>query len=240
MSGPRQAAPRVARPCRARANPFRVRRVLALRYRLDEGWEPLLDRLARLGRRAALVGPQGSGKTTLLEELEQRLETQGWRVLRLRLARDRRRPGDGDWRRLEGLGPGDLISVDGLEQLPWWSWRRLERLSRRAGGLVATSHRPGRLPVLRRHRTDPRLLEELVAELVGRRSAESMRPELERLFAAHRGNLRDCLRSLYDRWAHISPSAAWGRSRLPDRVSTPPMHRICIYDMHRLWRKERP
>ncbi len=185
----------------ARANPFRVRHLHALRYRLDEGWQPLLDRLARLGRRAALVGPQGSGKTTLLEELEARLEAAGWRVLRLRLRRDRRRLDRGDWRRLERLGPGDLTSVDGLEQLPWWSWRRLERLSRRGGGIVATSHRSGRLPVLRRHRTDPRLLEDLVAELVGRRRAADLRPELDRLFAAHSGNLRDCLRSLYDRWA---------------------------------------
>ncbi len=209
-AGPRSAGPRSAGPRPARANPFRVRRVLALGYRLDEGWGPLLERLARLGLRAALVGPQGSGKTTLLEELEQRLETQGWRVLRLRLRLDRRRPGDGDWRRLERLGPGDLITVDGLEQLPWWSWRRLERLSRRAGGLVATSHRAGRLPVLRRHRTDPRLLEDLVADLVGRESAASLRPELDRLFAAHRGNLRDCLRSLYDQWAAPRSPAAFG------------------------------
>ncbi len=197
---PRPAGPRQAGPCLARANPFRVRRVLALRCRLDEGWEPLLDRLERLDRRALLVGPQGSGKTTLLEELEERLEAQGWCVLRLRLARDRRLSNN-DWRRLERLGPGDLVSLDGLEQLPWWSWRRLARLSRRAGGVVATSHWPGRLPVLRRHRTDPRLLEELVAELVGRRRAASLRPELDRLFAAHRGNLRDCLRSLYDQSA---------------------------------------
>ncbi len=83
----------------ARQNPFRVRRLLALRYRLDGCWEPLLERLAKLGRRAALVGPQGSGKTTLLEELEERLEAEGWRVVCLRLARDRRRLGHDDWRR---------------------------------------------------------------------------------------------------------------------------------------------
>ena len=168
---------------------------------MNEGWEPLLERFATLGRRAALVGPPGSGKTTLLEELEAVLEAEGWRVARLRLASDRRRLGDEDWKRLACLGPGDLVSIDGLEQLSWWSWRRLERLSRRADGLVATSHRPGRLPVLRRHRTDPRLLEELVADLVGRQQARSLRSELDHLFAAHRGNLRDCLRSLYDQWA---------------------------------------
>ncbi len=175
--------------------------MLALRYRLDESWELLLERLAKLRRRAALVGPEGSGKTTLLEDLEERLEAEGWHILRLRFASHRRCLGSDDWRKLQRLGPGDLVTVDGLEQLGWWTWLRLERLSRRAGGIVATSHRCGRLPVLRRHRVDPRLLVRLVADLVGRQTAESLRPELDRLFAVHHGNLRDCLRSLYDRWA---------------------------------------
>ncbi len=194
-------ARQLPRPAPARANPFRVSRVLTLRYRLNEGWERLLERLAGLDYRAALVGPEGSGKTTLLEDLEEYLEAEGWTIHRLRLNREHRHLADEDWRHLERLGPRDLVTLDGLEQLRWWSWRRLERLGRRAGGIVATSHRPGRLPVLRHHRTDPRLLEDLVAELIGEKSARSLRSELERLYAAHHGNLRDCLRSLYDRWA---------------------------------------
>ncbi len=188
-------------PSSARTNPFRVSRVLTLRYRLGEGWEQLLEDLARLDYRAALVGPEGSGKTTLLEDLEERLEAEGRMIHRIRLNREHRHLGHEDWRRLKHLGPRDLVTIDGLEQLGWWSWRRLERLGRRAGGILATSHRPGRLPVLRRHRTDPRLLEDLVAELIGEKNARSLRPELERLYTAHHGNLRDCLRSLYDRWA---------------------------------------
>ena len=129
MTGPRPAERR------ARDNPFRVRRVLDLRYRLNGGWEPLLERLADLGYRAALVGPEGSGKTTLLEDLEERLEAQGWRFLRLRLSRERRRLDRGDWSRLERVGPGILITVDGVEQLSWWGWRRLEHLSLQAGAL---------------------------------------------------------------------------------------------------------
>jgi hypothetical protein len=50
---------------RARDNPFAVRRVLKLRYRLSEsGWDELLARLERLDHRAAIVGAEGSGKTT--------------------------------------------------------------------------------------------------------------------------------------------------------------------------------
>ncbi len=186
----------------ARENPFRTCRVLELRYRLDPGgWDRLLERFERLGCRAALVGPEGSGKTTLLEDLGVRLERRGWRVVPLRLAPERRRPTPREWARIARAGRRRLVSVDGAEQLSWYGWRRLERASRRAGGLLVTLHRPGRLPALHRHRTTPRLLEELVADLVGRERVEALRGELEILFAAHRGNLRDCLRALYDQWA---------------------------------------
>ena len=190
----------------ARANPFRVSRVHRLRYRLsDAGWASLLDRLARLRHRAALVGPRGSGKTTLLEEIEGRLEAGGWRILRLRLRAERADLTPGEWRRVSRTGPGELVSLDGAEQLGWWRWRRLERLSRRAGGLLVTTHQPGRLPCLHRHRTRPELLIDLVRDLVGDAAALALRPHLERLFEIHRGNLRDCLRSLYDQWGQPTP-----------------------------------
>ena len=71
---------------RARDNPFRTDRVLAVRYRLDQGtFDGLLDRLDALGRRAAIVGPKGSGKTTLLEDLAPRLRDRGFTVRELRL-----------------------------------------------------------------------------------------------------------------------------------------------------------
>ncbi len=186
----------------ARQNPFRVNRVLSLRYRLDAlGWRDLLDRWAELGQRAALVGPKGSGKTTLLEELEQRLEARGWHLVPLRLRHDRRRLNAADWRRLQDAGPRHLVTVDGVEQLSWWRWHQLSKHSQRAGGLIVTSHTPGRLPTLRRHQTDPSLLHALVTELVGTAQAARLAPELEQLFEQHQGNLRDCLRSLYDAWA---------------------------------------
>src|SRR5688500_16201828 len=73
------------RRLRARDNPFAVHRVLAERYRLDEaGWTRLEARLAALDNRGAIVGPHGSGKTTLLEDLADRLERRGERVVMLR------------------------------------------------------------------------------------------------------------------------------------------------------------
>ena len=52
-----------------------------------------------------------------------------------------------------------------------------------------------------------------------------MRAELESLFEAHRGNLRECLRALYDRWA--GPDAP--RSALPrDRWQAVPALRLSV------------
>lgn len=189
----------------ARENPFRAERVEALRYRLTEnGWAALLARFEALGRRASLVGPKGSGKTTLLAEIETRLEGRGWRIRRLRLTREQRRPGTEEWRTLwGGIGGRDLVTVDGAEQLSWWWWRRLRRAARRGGGLLVTSHRPGLLPSLHHHRTSPELLAELVTELVGEAAREM---DFVELFDRHGGNVRDCLRQLYDGWANSAGS----------------------------------
>ena len=187
---------------RARDNPFRVSRVLTLRYRLDEAsWQHLLERLAERDYRGALVGPKGSGKTTLLEDLEQRLEIRGWTIAPVRLSQERRQPSAEEWRRIRTAGPEHLVTVDGVEQLGWWPWRRVLRQSRGAGGLIVTSHAPGRLPTLRQHRTEPQLLHQLVAELVGPAQVAQRHPQLDQLFEHHGGNVRDCLRSLYDAWA---------------------------------------
>ena len=189
-------------PLPPRRNPFRSARIDALRFRLDEGWEALWARFEALGRRASLVGPEGSGKTALLLEIEARLARQGFRVRRLQLKREQRRPDARAWRAaLRARGPRTVVSVDGAEQLSRWRWHRLARATRRAGGLIVTSHHPGLLPTLHHHHTSPALLADLVAELAGQDTATALRAELERLFAEHHGNLRDCLRALYDRAA---------------------------------------
>lgn len=180
---------------RARDNPFASDRVLGIRYRLPEGlsWDDLLDRLAALRWRAALVGPHGHGKTTLLEELASRLTS--FRVVRITLRTDSRRL---DWRQLQGLGPNDLVLLDGGDLLGSPSWLRVRWLCRRAGGLVITSHRPGLLPTLLECRTSPELLAGIVRELAGEA------PDVEGLYLRHAGNLRMALREMYDRYAFTS------------------------------------
>ena len=187
---------------KARDNPFATDRVLRIRYR-PQGctWEELLTRLAYLRYRAAIVGPDGTGKTTLLEDLESRLATLGFTPKPLRLDEAHRRFAP-DFARVffAQLGPRDIILLDGAEQMSRWAWWRFRSLSRKAGGLVITSHRPGLLPTLLEARTTPELLHEIVSDLLGAQ-AEAVRHQTRHLFHQHRGNLREVLRELYDCFA---------------------------------------
>jgi len=125
------------------------------------------------------------------------------------MKREQRRPEPAAWRAaLENLGPSVVLSVDGAELLSRWRWLRLRWAARHADGAIITSHRPGLLPTLREHRTSPELLENLVAKLLGKEEARALRPDLERLFAEHGGNLRECLRELYDLVAAPESGAA--------------------------------
>ncbi len=187
----------------ARLNPFRSERIEALPFRDgvrlgDAAAEPLLARFEALGRRGLLVGPHGSGKTTLREALERLLVARGWRVRSLVLAADRAIDRSALVALTADASPRDVLSIDGIDRLGWWSWRRVLRAADSAGGVLATSHAPGRLPLLLEHRTSPGLLRELVAELVDAETAERSSERCEALFARHRGDLRACLRVLYD------------------------------------------
>jgi hypothetical protein len=187
---------------RARDNPFSAQRLAALRHRFSSfSWGDLLARLAALGHRAALVGPHGHGKTTLLEELAVHLESRGFRLRAATLhAGDRRLTADQERTLFADLTPRDCLLLDGAEQLNALSWRRVERRSRGAGGLVVTAHRAGLLPTLVECRTTPELLSDLVRELLGA-EADAVQPLAAELFARHGGNLREVLRELYDVWA---------------------------------------
>lgn len=200
---------------RARDNPFAVQRVLAVRSRLARvTWEELLDRLAALGFRAALVGPHGHGKTTLLEDLAPRLEERGFHLRSVTLrAGDRRLTAAQEETLFRDLSGRDLLLVDGAEQLGRLAWLRLRRKSRAAGGLVITSHRPGLLPTLHECRTTPELLAGIVRDLLG--PEEGLQPACEDLWRRHRGNVRDALRELYDLWAARPVTASAARTGSP-------------------------
>jgi hypothetical protein len=187
---------------RARDNPFAAQRVLRLRYRLSgTTWEAVLDRLALLGHRAAVVGPHGRGKTTFLEDLRDRLEEHGFHTRSVVLHRgDRRLTPLQEESLFGGLSREDVLLLDGAEQLGRLTWLRVRRRSRAAGGLVVTSHQPGLLPTLLDCRTSPELLDSIVRDLLGP-EAETLRSTLEELFTRHGGNLRNALRELYDVYA---------------------------------------
>jgi hypothetical protein len=187
---------------RARDNPFAANRVLSIRYEFPEGQAgTLLPRLERLRYRAAIVGPHGTGKTTLLEDLEKPLARLGFRVTHLRLdAKHRRFPRGCLSQLATTLDARDLICLDGAEQLDRVRWMMFRWRTRRAGGVLITSHRPGLLPTLIECTTSPALLEGIMSRLAPQAGGVRT-PTPEDLFARHHGNLRDALRELYDVYA---------------------------------------
>jgi len=188
---------------RARDNPFRSECLLQIRYRLrDTTWPHLLARLERLHFRAALVGPHGSGKTTLLEDLQSRLRERGFGTLCIRLDDEQRSFENGFLDSLfGGITDNDIILFDGAEQMSPLVWWRFQRRSRRAGGLIITSHRPGRLPTLLECRTTADLLAGIASQLLGE-DLEQVQSKAEILYRKYRGNLREALREWYDDGAY--------------------------------------
>jgi hypothetical protein len=196
---------------RAADNPFTAQKVLKIRYRLSgRTWDDLLERLAALRYRAAIVGPHGRGKTTLLEDLAPRLEALDFHVRSVTLhAGDRRLTREQAQALFRGLNPRDLLCVDGAEQLGRCAWLALLARSLGAGGLLITTHSPGLLPTLLDCQTTPELLGGIVRELAG---GEVEGLSTDELFAKHEGNVREALRAMYDVWALTpGPSPAGGR-----------------------------
>jgi hypothetical protein len=184
---------------KARENPFRSERLLALRYRLsDDEWAALIERLEALGNRAALVGARGAGKTTLLRDIGARLEARGFAVARIRLNEAAPSVSGRGW--VDLARARGFVLLDGAERLGAARWRAFSVLTRRAAGIVVTSHEPSRLPTLTVCETSAELLAGLAEELLGERPPW-LDATARTLFEKHAGNLREALRDLYDRYA---------------------------------------
>jgi len=190
----------------ARCNPFRTACFDRLKFR-DPAFNSaeVLRRWEAAGRRGAIVGLHGHGKTTLLEECLRTLSGAGTPILRLKLSLGERRLPQLFLAAVAHSDSRDaVIAIDGAEQLRWWRWRRFRASIKPTQGCLITSHREGQLPTLVHCQTNAALLMDLVEDLQGILTPRE-RSRLEQLFARHQGNIRLCLRDLYDQYA----AATW-------------------------------
>ena len=194
---------------RAKDNPFGAQRLDAIGY-IPQG-EPLnmiCNRLKTMDCTAAVVGPHGSGKSTLLRKIQDAFDAAGDGTQRLFVSRDVKLPWKTVTQCIDSMNGQDILFFDGANHLPFWRFRQLKRLThQRQIGLVITSHTEGLLPTLLHCRTNPALL----AEIINRLSAEDAvaTEQIEALFQAHQGNIRDCLWQLYDEYGRQNPMTAF-------------------------------
>ena len=170
---------------RAHENPFRTSRAQALAFRGSLSRAQIVARLAALGYRGAIVGPEGSGKSTLLREIDTHLAAAGMPTTLLQFD---------DLALLRRVEPSTVLLIDGAEKLPWVLHLVLTLTTAR---LVVTAHghREG-LPVLAECAATREVLEELVTELAGPDAVLAARAR--RLFLEKRGNVRQVFKALYD------------------------------------------
>ena len=186
-------------------NPFASRRVRpgAIPFQFPDGLDAaaLVERLAQLGWRGAIVGAHGTGKLTLLATLMPELERAGRDVRSIALHDGQRRlPQE-----FIAAFPADqngLVAVDGYEQLSIWSRWRLDRRCRAVGaGLLVTAHAAMSLPLLFHTVADEKLAERIVGYLLAATDDGAPaigRDDMRRCWSKHRGNLRETLFDLYD------------------------------------------
>ena len=183
---------------KAKENQFRADRIESLKFRFeDDDMESVLERLAEMDYRGAIVGPKGSGKTTLIEEIESELSVRKVACTMLRLKEDSRRtnvPILKEW--LASTLIDSVLLLDSAGQLNWWDWKRFESQSRSYRGLIITTHQPGRLPTLVECQPNLITFLEMCEELAP--DVAFSKEQLTELFGKHHGNIRDCFRTLYD------------------------------------------
>ncbi len=184
-----------------RDNPFASHRLENLAFRLPGGltWDAFLARCAAAKWRGAIVGPHGSGKTTLLEQLVPRLRERGFTPhLAMINAETKLAEKEAVLERVRTLRAPDLLLLDGAEQFTTRQWLTLHSAASPLAGCLITVHYTSRLPTLLETQTSPALLAELASELTGELLLDT---DATALFKRHHGNLRECLRELYDQHA---------------------------------------
>lgn len=191
-------------PSRLPTNPFATRFIRpGVLPPLDVHGRPvevarLLESLPTLGRIATIVGPHGHGKTTLLTAIARAAASTGRGVtwLTVRSVADA-------WRTVAVVGRtrhGDLVCIDGWERMLCGTARIARVLARVRGcSLLVTTHGAGPLPVLARCTSSPMLLAAIVALVPDSRGHISP-SDIEAAFHRHRGDIREALSELYDRF----------------------------------------
>ncbi len=186
------------------SNPFATRFIqptsLPFEFPTEVCADRLVDRLAELNWCGQIVGPHGSGKSTLLQALLRTIVQRGHPVFVYTL-HDRQRHLPVMPAERARWTANAVIVVDGYEQLSRISRWQLRWVCRHRGcGLLLTSHRLERYPLLHRTTTSVELLERLVDRLVCD-APPTIRPtadEVRRAFDQQAGNLRESLLQLYD------------------------------------------
>ncbi len=203
------------------SNPFSTRFVQpgAIPYFWGQGdtVEGIVAKLRIQGWWGEITGPHGSGKSTLLAALLKALTDAGQRPFLIELHDGQRTlgvelstelqdppltpPGP----RVPGAPRGGkqptMIVVDGYEQLSWWSKFRLKRFCRsRKLGLLVTSHQSQGLGTIYHTQPTSDLARQLVEHLLPDKLDWIKPDELQSLYAAQHGNLRELLFALYDRY----------------------------------------
>lgn len=191
------------RPC---DNPFNAQRIDSLDYiEFDHTLPEIADRLQQRSYRGAICGPHGSGKTAMLQALGDELMHRGLSPLPLFINSDQRGQLPADWARaIRRAKPTDVLLLDGYDLLPAWARAWALFASRKAGGVVVTTHHTVFLETVARPQTSPVLLNQLVHQLAPNIDGE-LKFDIDALYRKASGNLRDALRMAYDLYASAGP-----------------------------------